>query len=151
MCIRDSIYTHRSTNQISWCKHSLFFLPCSDLRWFARELQRCFLRLIFYSVFWRSEERSWGPLGRSWRPKGSQMGLRREPKSWKKWSPAGFCFSCYFWSDFSLKNMSFSNVVFLMFFQCIVWPMEEGNAWAQRSKNLKICRRVSSKSRSSIF
>ena len=89
-----------------------FFLA---LRWLAREVQRCFLRLIFYSDFWRSWEGSWGPLGRSWRPKGSQMGLRREPKAWKKWSPAGFCFSYCFWSDFSMKNMSFSSVLFHVF------------------------------------
>jgi hypothetical protein len=56
-------------------------IPSGGFRYSPRAVQRCFLRFIFCRDFWRSWECSWGLLGRSWRPKGCQMGLRSEPKA----------------------------------------------------------------------
>ena len=94
-----------------------------------------------------------GLLGASWAilaPKRVPDGAQKGAQSVKKVVSSGLLLLVLFLERFFDEKYIFF-IRFLMVFRCIVWPMEEGNAWAQRSKNLKIRRRVSSKTRSSIF
>ena len=77
---------------------------------------RCFFEAHFQLRFLSLLGGLLGGFGRSWRPKGPQEGVNREPKAWKKWSPEGLHFSHSFLIDFSSKNVFFSSGLSLLFF-----------------------------------
>ena len=129
------MYTYRSTNQISWCKHSLFFWfpvnpACGPEVLFEAHFLPCFLALLG------------GLLGASWAilaPKRVPNGAQKGAQSVKKVVSSGLLLLVLFLERFFDEKYIFFICFVFMVFQCIGrWKRETREPNGQKTSKFVV-------------